>query len=191
MYIIDNVVITDSVLDAHFACKLSACKGACCVEGDSGAPLSNQEAAYLEDNYKAIAPYLTEKGKAAISQLGTSVIGEDGELETPLVQGKECAYTVFENGVAFCGVEKAYQAGAIDFQKPISCHLYPIRITQKEGLEYLHYHQWNICQPACNNGRAKKIELIQFLKVALIRKYGAEFYETLEQLSQINADFNQ
>ncbi|MCS6905240.1 MAG: DUF3109 family protein [Bacteroidia bacterium] len=182
MLIIENVVIPDDVLNSEFACKLSACKGACCLVGEAGAPLTPEEADYLQQNYSAIAPFLTQKGKKTISEQGTTVVGEDGELETPLVNKKEeCAYAVFENGIIYCGIEKAYYAGAIDFQKPISCHLYPVRITHKDGLEYLQYQRLHICAPACVAGRAQKIPLFRFLRDALIRKYGNEFYELLEE----------
>jgi len=184
MFLIDNVVVDDALVMEDFACKLSACKGACCVAGDGGAPLEDAELDILPEVYPAVAPYLSAEGKAVIRLQGHHVLEADGEPATPLVQGGACAYAVFENGVAVCGIEKAYLDGKIGYRKPISCQLYPIRIVHKQGFDYLQYHRWDICRPACVNGKRKGIPVYVFLKDALIRKYGEEFYAQLSFLAQ-------
>lgn len=183
MIIIHNVLIENEVIQSYFACNLSACLGQCCVEGDGGPPLEEEETQILEQIYPKIAPFLNENGRKAIEEQGVWVWGTDNDAETPLVNKRECAYAVFENGVAKCGIEIAHQAGAIEFPKPISCQLYPIRIKKKTSFEHLSYHKWEICNPACASGEKNKIKLYLFLKNALIRKYGTEFFETLHAIA--------
>ena len=183
MIIVDQVVVSDEILEEHFACDLSACKGACCVAGEGGAPLESSEIPVLEEIYPRIKPYLAKEGKKVLREKGLFVEESDGSFSTPLIDGKECAYLVYENGIAFCGIEKAWKAGAIDFQKPISCHLYPIRISEKRQIEILQYHRWHICKPGCKNGAKEKILLYRFLKNAIVRKYGEEFYRVLEEIA--------
>jgi hypothetical protein len=134
--IIDDVVISGELLDEHFVCDLSKCKGACCVAGDLGAPLEKAELAILEEIYPQVEPYLTEEGKLAILQEGKYVYDFTGKYSTPLINGGACAYTIFEKGIAFCGIEKAQREGKIDFLKPISCHLYPIRVTKYVSINF-------------------------------------------------------
>jgi hypothetical protein len=185
MIIIDQVVVTDEVIQEHFLCNLDACKGACCVEGDAGAPLEEQEIAILTDQYEQIRPFLTPEGQKAIAEQGVYVregFGSGG-YETPLVNGGICAYAVFEpNGVVSCGIEKSYLAKATNFQKPISCHLYPIRIRRTEGYERLEYERWHICAPACVKGDAEQLPIYRFVEGALKRKYGVEFVDLLNKL---------
>src|SRR6185369_2152666 len=126
-------------------------------------------------------PYLREAGVKAIEKQGTSVRYEESEWVTPLISGRECAYTVFENGIAKCGIEKAYYAGKTDFKKPVSCHLYPVRINRmKNKVQAVNYDRWSICKPACKLGDSLKVPLYKFLKEPLIRKYGEAWYEQLE-----------
>jgi hypothetical protein len=186
MRMVDNVVLQDAIFEEQFVCDLGACKGACCVDGEGGAPLAPHEALLLAELYPALAPHLTEAGREAIAELGTAVF-DGGEYETPLVgDGGPCAYVVYDAiGTAKCGIEKAYTEGVVDFRKPISCHLYPIRVEQQPGgLELAYYHKWHICSAACTNGQRLKVPVYQFLKDALVRKYGAAFYEALEALAQ-------
>ncbi len=181
MIIIENTLVSDDVVERHFVCNLNACKGACCVAGDSGAPLDYEETDVLENIYEKVKPYMTPQGIAAVEQFGKYMIDSDGEFVTPLVEGnKECAYTIFENGIALCGIEKAYRNGDIEFYKPISCHLYPIRI--KKGPEYdaVNYDRWEVCAPACPNGKKLGVRVFEFVKSALLRKYGEAWYEQLE-----------
>lgn len=181
---IDDKLISDEVFLEEFVCNLSACKGACCVEGDSGAPLEDAELEILEEEFENIKPYLRPEGIRAIEEQGTSIKDPDGEWVTPLVKGAECAYVTFdEKGTAKCGIEQAWQAGATRFRKPVSCHLYPIRVTQLQDFEALNYHHWPICSPACKLGKELNVKVYRFLKEAIIRKYGAEFYDKLEQAS--------
>jgi hypothetical protein len=128
-----------------------------------------------------VKPYMTPQGVKAVEQFGKYMIDSDGEFVTPLVEGnKECAYTIVENGIALCGIEKAYRNGDIDFYKPISCHLYPIRIKKTTEYDALNYNRWDVCAPACYNGKKLGVRVFEFLKNALVRKYGEEWYKQLE-----------
>lgn len=180
MYIVDKQYISDDIADKHFVCNLQKCKGACCVEGDSGAPLSQEETEILDKIFPIVKPYLSPDGLQAIQEQGEWVIDEDDDFTTPLVKGKHCAYAFFEqDGTAKCGIEKAFLDGKVSFRKPISCHLFPIRITVYEQFEALNYSVWDICDPACKLGEELGIEMYKFLKEPLVRKYGQEWYETL------------
>mgnify|MGYP000859814614 CR=1 FL=1 len=177
---LDGKLLSTDLFKKEFVCNLGACKGACCVEGNAGAPLEEEEAELLEQLYPKFESYLSEEGKAAVAQQGKSVQGL-GELETPLIAGKECAYTVFEkDGTASCGIEKAYLDGKIEWKKPISCHLYPIRVAKYSSFEALNYDRWSICSDACSLGEELKVPVFRFLKEPLIRKYGSDFYNELE-----------
>ena len=178
---IEDKVLSRELFEKKFVCDLTACKGACCVEGSSGAPLEEEEIHLLEKIYEDVKPFLTKKGIKAIEKQGQWVIDADGDYTTPLVaEEKECAYTIFENGMAFCGIEKAYKAGVIDYRKPISCHLYPIRTRKYAKFEALNYDVWHLCKPACACGEKLQVPVYKFLKEALIRKYGEAFYEMVE-----------
>lgn len=183
MYFIKDVLVSDGVLEAQFACNIGACKGACCWEGDFGAPLDPAEVDTLAAIFNDVKPFLSLDGISAIESMGTSVYYPDmGKAGTPLIDGGPCAYLVFEpSGVAHCGIEKAWRAGMVDFQKPISCHLYPIRVLEHpaQSFEAINYDQWDICSAACSKGQKEGISLISFAKDALIRKYGADFYDEL------------
>ncbi|MCB9231096.1 MAG: DUF3109 family protein [Bacteroidia bacterium] len=185
MIMIGDILISEELLEEHFVCDLNACKGACCVEGDAGAPLLKEETAILDEIFSTVAPYLPEKGLRTIKKKGKWV--EDphfGDFETPIIQGKECVYTVFENGVATCGIEKAWADGKISFRKPISCQLYPIRVVNLgHGVEALNYHRWDICDPACALGSQLKVPVYRFLKDSLVRRYGQAFYEELDAIA--------
>jgi len=178
---VQNTLVHEDLISESFVCNLNKCKGICCVEGDAGAPLEVAETAILADIYPKIQHLLEAKGIAAIEAQGTSVVDLDGDLTTPCVDGnKECAYVTFENGITKCGIEKGYEQGLIDWQKPISCHLYPIRVTQYPEFEVLNYDRWHICHDACSFGRELKVPVYQFLKGPLIRKYGAVWFKELE-----------
>ncbi|UOQ70497.1 DUF3109 family protein [Hymenobacter cellulosilyticus] len=180
MIIIQNTVISDDVRDNFFVCNLEACKGACCVEGDLGAPLETHELQILQDEYHKIKPFLTEAGQQAIEQQGLYIKDWEGDYSTTTINDRECAYALYdERGILKCGIEQAYLAGVTTFKKPISCHLYPIRITKYEDFEALNYDRWNICNPACSFGANLGVRIYQFLKEPLVRKYGEEWYEEL------------
>lgn len=177
-----NTLISEDLFEKRFVCDLNACKGACCVAGESGAPLEKDEAEQLKKLWPKIKPYIPEKGQRAIDEHGVSEVDSDGDLVTTLVEGrKECAFTVFdEKGIALCGVEKAWKDGRIPFRKPISCHLYPIRIERIGERDGLNYHKWNLCKPACTCGAKLDVPVFRFLKDALIRKYGKQWFAELE-----------
>jgi hypothetical protein len=183
-------LVSDELIKENFICHLEKCKGACCIEGDAGAPLLASEIQILADIYPAVKPYMTAKGIETIAQFGTSVKDADNDLTTPCVDGnKECAYVTWENGISKCAIEKAYEDGKINWKKPISCHLYPIRLTAYPTFDMLHYDRWSICSSACSFGDEHQVKVYQFLKEPLIRKYGEEWYKELEEnakaLSQI------
>lgn len=180
---LDNVILSDDIREQFFVCDLEKCKGACCVEGDLGAPLEREELNILKEEYPAIAPFLTETGRREIEAQGTHVLDPDGDYSTPTISGRECAYAVYdERGILKCGIEEAYQAGKTTFRKPISCHLYPIRITRYADYEAVNYDRWHICNPACALGKELSIPVYKFLKEPLIRKYGSDWYNRLVDL---------
>tara|TARA_B100002052_G_scaffold43020_1_gene35700 strand:- start:327232 stop:327810 length:579 start_codon:yes stop_codon:yes gene_type:complete len=181
---IDNKIISLDIFENHFACDLNSCKGACCVEGDSGAPLLLAEKNILEEIYKKIKPYMRQEGIDVVEKEGPTVIDIEGDLTTTLVKNKECSFVVFENGIAKCSIEQAYNDNIIDFKKPISCHLFPIRITEYSNFDAINYEKIKICEPACECGSNLKLPLFVFLKQAIIRKYGGDFYKELLLVSK-------
>ena len=184
---IQNTLVSDDLISEEFICNISKCKGECCVAGEAGAPLEKDEVSFLEKNYSKIKPFLDRKGNKAIENQGVYVKGLDGDLETPLVDGNECAYTVFSSsGIASCGIEKAHDAGVIDFQKPISCHLYPVRVQNYEKMIAVNYHSWSICTDGCSLGESLKIPVYIFVKKALIRKFGEQWYFELTKHAKKN-----
>ncbi len=185
MFQLKHTIVSEEILENDFVCNLNACKGACCVEGEAGAPLDEEETKTLEKLYPAIKPFLREEGIKAIEEQGTWVTGLDGEPETPLVNGSECAYVVFnDSGIAKCGIEEAYNADKISFKKPISCHLYPVRIKKYASFAAVNYHQWHICNDACTLGTSLQVPIYKFVKEALIRKFGEDWYNQLEQVAK-------
>ncbi|MGB5692644.1 MAG: DUF3109 family protein [Flavobacteriaceae bacterium] len=189
MFELGKTVVSEEILDHQFVCDLNACKGACCVDGSAGAPLEEAETQILNEIIEDIIPYLRKEGVKAIRDQGTFVKGSDGDWETPLVDNQECAYTVFsKNGTAECGIEKAHRAKAITWQKPISCHLYPVRIREYSKLTAVNYHRWQICDPACSLGAQLEIPIYKFVKTALIRKFGEDWYLELEAVAKSLSD---
>lgn len=181
---IGKSLVSDDILEKHFVCDLQACKGACCVEGQAGAPLEEEELQVLDELFPKMKPFLRKEGIAAIETQGTYVKGSDGDWETPLIKKQECAYVVYDaSGIAQCGIEKAHHAGAIDWQKPISCHLYPVRIKEYTELTAVNYHKWEICDPACKLGASLQVPIYKFVREALIRKFGESWYSELEALA--------
>jgi len=182
MLIIENKIISPDVIEKQFICNLNACKGACCKEGDFGAPLEPEEKQILKEIYPIVKPFLTQESVDSIEQSGTSQwFEEPKEFGTSLLPDGACVFmTRDELGIAHCGIEQAHNAGLTDFKKPISCHLYPIRIESNDNYEHINYDVWDICSAACTLGKEKEIPVYQFVKDALIRKYGEEFYDRLE-----------
>ncbi|MBK8567734.1 MAG: DUF3109 family protein [Saprospiraceae bacterium] len=184
MVIVQDILVSEEVLTEQFLCNLNACKGACCWEGDFGAPLEAEELETLSQIYEDIKPFLRPAGIEAIERQGAHVYfpGLKGP-GTPLLEDGACAYLTFEdNGIAKCGIEKAYEAGATHFKKPISCHLYPVRVSYNPHVDFeaLNYDVWDICSAACTAGKAAKLPVYQFVKDAIIRKYGEAFYEEMD-----------
>ena len=179
---LEHTLISDDLITVHFACDLSKCKGSCCVEGDAGAPLEEEEISLLEDYIDEIKPFMLEEGMREIGNTGVFDYDADGKYVTPLVNGKECAFVFFEEGIARCAIEKAFQEKTIPFPKPLSCHLYPVRIKDLHEGEALNYHKWNICNKALENGMKLHMPLYLFLEEALIRKYGRNWYNNLVKL---------
>lgn len=181
MFELGKTVVSEEILENHFVCDLNACKGACCVDGSAGAPLEEAEIRILDEIFEDVKPYLRPEGLEAINSQGTHVKGNDGDWETPLIDDKECAYVVFgENGTAECGIEKAHNDKTISWKKPISCHLYPVRIREYTKLTAVNYHKWQICDPACKLGVQLEVPIYKFVKEALIRKFGRDWYNDLE-----------
>ncbi|HOZ77803.1 MAG TPA: DUF3109 family protein [Ferruginibacter sp.] len=184
MIAIDNKLVSDEVIDEQFVCDLSKCKGGCCVDGDAGAPLHIDELDNINQVYEAVLPYLTEESKKEIERQGRYVYDKEFGWVTPTIASKVCVYGITdEKGIVKCGIEQAYYDGKVTWKKPISCHLYPIRISQSRDkkTEYVNYEpREDLCQGGCELGKKLKVPVYVFLKESLIRKYGEAFYETLE-----------
>jgi hypothetical protein len=184
---IDNVLVSDDVIEAQFVCDLNKCKGGCCEDGDAGAPLSVKELETLNEIYETIKPYLTPEGIRWIEKHGRYNYDREYGWVTPTINGTICAYGLRdENGIIKCGIEQAYRDGKIGFKKPISCHLYPIIVREGKNGDYdrMNYEPRDVlCKPACKLGKKLKVPVYEFLKEPLLRKYGPEFYEALEAVA--------
>ncbi len=183
--ILHNTILPDNLGSYYFCCDMAKCLCACCIEGDAGAPLDPEEISQLQDFIEPIKPFMTENGAKTITETGVFDYDDKGNYVTPLVNGAACAYCNFTNGIAVCAIELAYEQGVIAFQKPVSCHLYPIRINRLGSFDKITYHRWGICRPAIQKGGNKRISLLAFLKDALIRKYGESWYNELLSLSKV------
>lgn len=177
---IGDKVVSKELFENHFICHLEKCEGNCCVFGDSGAPLEDGEVLLIDEFLNSIKPYLRAEGLRAVNEKGGWEIDSDGDKVTPLVGWDECAFTLFEDGIARCAIEKAYEDGSIPFQKPISCHLYPIRVSRLKSGIALNYHRWSICEPARLLGKKEGIPVFRFLREPITRVYGPQFYSELE-----------
>lgn len=184
MFQLNKTIISEEILENEFVCNLSACKGACCVDGDAGAPLTQEETQILVDIYPKVKPFLRPEGIQAIEEQGAFVIGSDGEYETTLIEGKDCAYVIFDGQTALCGIEQAYNEGIVDWKKPVSCHLYPIRVKEYTDFAAVNYHKWHICSDACTLGKELQVPIYKFVKEALIRKFGEQWYQELEKVAE-------
>lgn len=188
MIAIDNKLISDEVVQEQFVCDLNKCKGGCCVDGDAGAPLLAEELDRINEVYKAVLPYLSEDSVTELERHGRYVYDKEFGWVTPTLAGKICVYGITdEKGIVKCGIEQAYNDGKVQWKKPISCHLYPIRIklSRDKQTEYVNYEpREDLCKAGCKLGRQLKVPVYVFLRESLIRKYGTEFYETLEATAQ-------
>jgi hypothetical protein len=185
MFQIEKTIVSEDLIEKQFVCNLGACKGACCIDGDAGAPLEKEELEILERVYPKIKPFLRKEGIAAIEEQGLYTTNDDGEYETTLINGGECAYVIFDDKkTALCAIEEAYNQGAIGFIKPISCHLYPVRIREYSEFYAVNYDYWPICDDACVLGRELQVPVYKFVKQSLIRKFGESWYEELDLIAQ-------
>lgn len=184
---IDNILVSEEIITECFSCDYEKCNGACCIIGDSGAPLLEEECEAIEKEYSDFSSIMSEEGRKIISEKGFFEIDSDGDIVTPLVgQGGKCAYTCIENGHCYCSMERSYIAGRLNFKKPISCWLYPIRVsTLKNGQMVLNLHRWHICAEAFLKGRREHIPVYVFLREPLIHLFGEEFYKELSEAAKI------
>lgn len=184
MFQLGKTIVSEDLIQKDFMCNLGACKGECCIAGEAGAPVSEEETKIMKEIYPKVKPFLRPEGIASIETQGTHVTTILGELETPLVNGKECAYVTFtDQGIAGCGIEDAYNDSAVEFRKPISCHLYPVRVQEYSEFAAVNYHKWPICNDACTLGKELKVPVYKFVKDALIRKFGKNWYAELEKVA--------
>lgn len=181
MIAIDDILVSDEIIEEQFVCDLEKCKGGCCVDGDAGAPLENSELKELNEIYKAVLPYLSKEAKIILETEGKYVYDKEFGWVTPTISNGMCAYGIVgKNNIVKCGIEQAYNDGKISWKKPISCHLFPVRIKKTKNAELVNYEpREGLCDPACVLGKKLKMPVYQFLKEPLIRKYGKDFYDAL------------
>lgn len=178
---IGDILVSEDVILEYFSCDYPVCKGVCCIVGDSGAPLKEEELDPIEANYDVFSPLMRPEGRKAVEEKGFFEIDRDGDLVTPLVPGsEECAFCLFEEGNCFCSIERQYFAGKSTFRKPISCQLYPIRVVELGGGRLgLNLHRWDICRCAFEKGRREGTRVYEFLREPLVSAFGKEFYDAL------------
>jgi hypothetical protein len=188
MIAIDNILIADAIVEEQFVCDLTKCKGACCVDGDAGAPLEDKELDKINEVYDAVLPYLDEKSKKELERQGRYVYDREYGWVTPTINSAVCVYGIKdEQGIVKCGIEQAYIDGKIKWKKPISCHLFPIitKESKRSDNVYVNYEpREDHCKAACTFGKKLKVPVYVFLKEALTRKFGKKFYNTLEATAQ-------
>ncbi|MEN9598161.1 MAG: hypothetical protein RL596_472 [Bacteroidota bacterium] len=189
MIAIDQVLISDEVVQEQFVCDLSKCKGGCCEDGDAGAPMEKWELEKLKTYYEVVKPYMTAEGIAEVERVGKYIYDREFGWVTPTINGEICAYGYKdEKGIIKCAVEQAYNDGKLDWKKPISCHLFPIKTKRSKrdpDVEYVNYEpREDLCKAACSLGKKLKVPVYVFLKDALIRKYGEAFYAALETAAE-------
>lgn len=179
---IKDTLISDDIITECFVCDLSRCKGECCIAGDSGAPVGEEEKKTMEDILPHVLPYMTPEGRRTVELMGAWVVDNyDRSPVTPLIDGKECAYLIKnDEGISLCAIEQAYNDGKIRFKKPISCHLYPIRLSQIMSYTALNYHRWEVCSDACVLGKKLGVPIYKFLKEPLTARFGKNWYAELE-----------
>jgi hypothetical protein len=182
---IQDTIVSLDVLEKSFFCDLPVCKGVCCVEGESGAPVEEDEIALLEETLPAVWDDLSPGAREVIRQQGVVYIDADGDFVTSIVEGANCVFSCYdENGYCKCAIEKAYREGKTGFYKPVSCHLYPVRVTQYRGFRAVNYHRWQVCEAAVRLGMKNGVKVFRFLKEALVRKFGEEWYRQLENVAE-------
>jgi len=182
---IGKTIVSEEIIKKEFICNLSACKGQCCIDGNAGAPLEKKELQIIRDIYPKVKPFMRKEGIAEIEKQGVYTTNKDGEHETTLIKGVDCAYVIYDDKkVALCAIEKAYNQGVIPWKKPISCHLYPVRIQDFSEFFAVNYNKWSICDDACTLGAELQVPIYKFVKQALIRKFGEDWYTELEKTAE-------
>ncbi len=177
---IGNVLVSLDVVERFFCCDLEKCLGECCIEGDAGAPVTEEEYRRLKEILPEVWNDILPEAKTVIEEQGVGYVDEDGDLVTSIVDGKNCVFTCYgSNGMCYCAIEKAYREGRTDFYKPVSCHLYPLRLTEYNDFTAVNYHRWKICKAAEVLGRKEGIRVYQFLEAPLVRRFGREWYDEL------------
>ncbi|WP_460220141.1 DUF3109 family protein [Psychroserpens sp. MEBiC05023] len=185
MFQLGKTIVSEDIIDKDFVCNLSACKGACCIDGDAGAPLDAEEVQILKEIYPKVKPFLRKEGIIAIEEQGMHITTDFGDYETPLINGADCAYVIFDDKkTALCGIEEAYNQGEVSWKKPVSCHLYPIRVKDYSEFSAVNYDKWEICDDACTLGKELQVPVYKFVKEALIRKFGEDWYTELEKVAE-------
>ncbi len=181
---IGKTLVSEDIIEKDFVCNLNACKGQCCIDGDAGAPLEEEETSIMKDIFPKIKPYLRKEGLDAIEKYGLYTTNEEGEHETTLINGADCAYVIYDDKkVALCAIEEAYNQGEISWKKPVSCHLYPVRVREYSEFSGINYDRWSICDDACVLGKELQVPIYKFVKQALVRKFGKEWYAELEKVA--------
>lgn len=182
---VGDVIVSMDCISERFCCDLDDCKGECCIEGDAGAPLELEEVAAIEEALPAVWPMLSATAQAVIDRQGVAYTDDEGDLVTSIVNGKDCVFTCYDDkGYCYCALEKAYREGKSRFFKPISCHLYPIRVKKLRGGVALNYHRWEVCRMAVLKGRQLDMPVYRFLKEPLVRRFGAAWYAELDEVVQ-------
>jgi hypothetical protein len=183
MLLHENTLISLDLLEKEFVCNLDKCKGACCVEGESGAPLDVEEIGLISEDIESIKPYMEPRSRDLLEKDGFHEYDKDGDLVTRCMNGRACIFAITENGIYKCAIEKAFNDGKTSFRKPLSCHLYPVRISKVGEFLALNYSKWEVCDPACKLGRSLKVPVYKFLKESLERGFGAEWYQGLVEIA--------
>ena len=185
---IGNKIVSTDIFSEQFTCDLNKCKGACCVKGNGGAPLNEKEVEKIQNNIEKIKPYMSKSGIETVNREGIYYLDEEDTPATKLIDKKECCFVYFdEDEIAKCSIETAYKAGDINFNKPESCHLYPIRTKEFNEFTAINYETWDICSPACSLGKSLKVPVYQFLKEPIIRVFGNSFFE---ELTKVDLELN-
>ncbi len=182
---IGKTLVSEEIIEKEFVCNLSACKGQCCIDGDAGAPLEEKELQIMRDIYPKVKPFMRKEGIIEIEKQGVYTTNENNEHETPLINNADCAFVIYDDKkVALCAIEEAYNQGEIEFKKPVSCHLYPIRVQDYSEFSAVNYNKWSICDDACTLGAELQVPTYKFVKQALVRKFGEDWYEELEKFAE-------
>lgn len=181
MLAIGHTLVSEDILEKHFVCDLGVCKGACCVKGDAGAPLLKEEVDILNDILPEVLPYMDESGRTAVAEKGVSELDRDGDVGTTLIADGRCAFATIDRwGMVKCSIEQAHAEGRIGWKKPVSCHLYPVRVKKYDGFEAVNYDRWDICRAALVCGEKHRVPLFRFVKDALVRRFGQAWFDELE-----------